>query len=58
MATPIVAGAVALIIEILKQNNTPVTTSAVKDMLYTKGLIAQDGGATVVGNGRLVLNML
>lgn len=58
MATPIVAGAVALIIEILKQNNTPVTTSAVKDMLYTKGLIAQDGGAAVVGNGRLVLNML
>lgn len=58
MATPMVAGAVALIIEILKQNNTPVTTAAVKNALYTNGIIAQTGGVDIVGKGRLVLNML
>lgn len=59
MATPIVSGAVALIIQLMKENNQTVTPQAVKDVLYANGIAnITDFGPNDVGRGRLSLRNL
>ena len=58
MATPIVAGAVALIVEKLKKAGTKITAATVKTELLKNGLTPVGLGVNIVGQGRLVLNKL
>lgn len=59
MATPIVAGAVALIIQKLKRNGQQVTSHAVKNILYNNCVTPMAGvGNNIGGRGRLFLDNL
>lgn len=56
MATPIVAGVVALIIQKFKQNGTAITPDTVKNELFHNGLLSVTGHSDqIVGGGRISL---
>lgn len=59
MATPIVAGVVALIVQRFKENGIAITNAAVKKELYRKAITAIAGAdANIVGLGRLDISTL
>lgn len=59
MATPIVAGAAALIVQELKSAGKAVTPNVVRKALYNKGIVRLAGlNRNIVGRGRLDLSRL
>jgi serine protease AprX len=58
MATPIVAGAAALLVQMAQQKGIPWTSNSIKRRLMTDAVLPVSGGPAVTGAGRLDLSGL